>query len=71
MTNMDQVLPGHDPFEKHEPPSKLLLLLEGRMDINKLWQNFLDTVTNHYFDLNGRVGIAQFWYFVLVEVVIA
>src|SRR5471030_218920 len=41
------------------------------MDINKLWQNFLDTVTNHYFDLNGRVGMAQFWYFVLVEVVIA
>jgi uncharacterized membrane protein YhaH (DUF805 family) len=41
------------------------------MDINKLWQNFLDTVTNHYFDLNGRVGLARFWYFVLVEVVIA
>jgi uncharacterized membrane protein YhaH (DUF805 family) len=40
------------------------------MDINKLWQNFLDTVTNHYFDLNGRVGRAQFWYFVLVEIVV-
>jgi uncharacterized membrane protein YhaH (DUF805 family) len=40
------------------------------MDFNKLWQNFLDTVTNHYFDLNGRVDRAQFWYFILVEVVI-
>jgi uncharacterized membrane protein YhaH (DUF805 family) len=32
----------------------------GQMDINKLWQNFLDTVTNHYMDFNGRVGRAQF-----------
>ena len=40
------------------------------MDFNKLWQNFLDTVTNHYFDLNGRVGRARFWYFILVEVVL-
>ncbi len=41
------------------------------MDINKLWQNFLDTVTNHYFDLNGRVGLTQFWYFVLVQIAVA
>ncbi|MBS0470442.1 MAG: DUF805 domain-containing protein [Proteobacteria bacterium] len=40
------------------------------MDANKLWQNFLDTVTNHYFDTQGRVGRAQFWYFVLVEVIV-
>lgn len=40
------------------------------MDFNKLWKNFLDTVTNHYFDLNGRVGRARFWYFILVEVVL-
>ena len=40
------------------------------MDFNKLWQNFLDTVTNHYFDPNGRVGLVQFWYFILVEVVL-
>jgi uncharacterized membrane protein YhaH (DUF805 family) len=40
------------------------------MDFNKLWQNFLDTVTNHYFDLNGRVGRARFWYFILVELVV-
>ena len=41
------------------------------MDFNKLWQNFLDTVTNHYFDLAGRVGRARFWYFILVEFVVA
>jgi len=40
------------------------------MDFNKLWQNFMDTVTNHYMDFNGRMGRAQFWYFVLVCVVI-
>jgi uncharacterized membrane protein YhaH (DUF805 family) len=38
----------------------------GQVDFNKLWQNFLDTVTNHYFDLNGRVGRPQYWYFILV-----
>ncbi len=41
------------------------------MDFNKLWQNFVDTVTNHYFDLNGRVGRARFWYFILVEIGVA
>lgn len=40
------------------------------MDFNKLWQNFLDTVTNHYFDTTGRVGRAQFWYYILVVVVL-
>jgi uncharacterized membrane protein YhaH (DUF805 family) len=42
----------------------------GSIDFNKLWQNFLDTVTNHYADFNGRVGRAQFWYYILVLVVI-
>ncbi|HEY1708429.1 MAG TPA: DUF805 domain-containing protein [Rhizomicrobium sp.] len=41
------------------------------IDINKLWQNFLDTITNHYIDFNGRVGRAQFWYYVLVVAVLA
>jgi uncharacterized membrane protein YhaH (DUF805 family) len=41
------------------------------MDFNKLWQNFVDTLTNHYVDFNGRVGRAQFWYYVLVVVVLA
>jgi uncharacterized membrane protein YhaH (DUF805 family) len=41
-----------------------------QVDFNKLWQNFVDTVTNHYMDFNGRVGRAQFWYYVLVGVVL-
>ncbi len=36
------------------------------MDFNKLWQNFMDTIQNHYMDFAGRVGRAQFWYFILV-----
>jgi uncharacterized membrane protein YhaH (DUF805 family) len=43
----------------------------GNIDINRLWQNYLDTVTNHYVDFTGRVGRPQFWYFVLANVVIA
>jgi uncharacterized membrane protein YhaH (DUF805 family) len=39
---------------------------ETIMDFNKLWQNFVDTIQNHYMDFNGRVGRAQFWYFILV-----
>jgi uncharacterized membrane protein YhaH (DUF805 family) len=42
----------------------------NNIDFNKLWQNFLNTVQNHYADFNGRVGRPQFWYFVLVEFVI-
>ncbi|MGD0145095.1 MAG: DUF805 domain-containing protein [Rhizomicrobium sp.] len=41
-----------------------------QVDFNKLWQNFVDTVTNHYMDFNGRVGRAQFWWYVLVGVVL-
>jgi uncharacterized membrane protein YhaH (DUF805 family) len=41
-----------------------------QVDFNKLWQNFVDTVTNHYMDFNGRVGRAQFWWYVLVGFVI-
>jgi uncharacterized membrane protein YhaH (DUF805 family) len=35
------------------------------MDINAIWVNFHDAVRYHYLDLHGRVGRAQFWYFVL------
>jgi len=42
-----------------------------QMDINKLWQNFVDTITNHYNDSAGRIGRAQFWYFVLVWVLVS
>jgi len=41
-----------------------------RMDFNQLWQNFVDTVTKHYVDFNGRVGRSQFWYYVLVVVIL-
>jgi uncharacterized membrane protein YhaH (DUF805 family) len=41
------------------------------LDINRLWQNYVDTITNHYVDFNGRVGRPQFWYFILVDIVIA
>lgn len=38
------------------------------MDFNRLWQNFIDTIQNHYMDFSGRVGRAQFWYYILVAV---
>ena len=41
------------------------------MDPQAIFENFRRTVTEHYFDLNGRVGRAQFWYFVLANIVIA
>lgn len=40
------------------------------MDFNKLWANFMDTVQNHYMDFAGRVPRAQFWYYILVAVLI-
>jgi uncharacterized membrane protein YhaH (DUF805 family) len=41
------------------------------LDINRLWQNYVDTITKHYVDFAGRVGRPQFWYFILVDVVVA
>jgi uncharacterized membrane protein YhaH (DUF805 family) len=41
------------------------------IDVNRLWQNYVDTITKHYVDFTGRVGRAQFWYFVLVNFVVA
>ena len=43
----------------------------GQIDFNKLWQNFMDTIQNHYMDFAGRVGRAQFWYYILVVVAVA
>lgn len=37
-----------------------------QFDINKIWQNFVDTITNHYSDMSGRVNRAQYWFYVLV-----
>ncbi len=39
-------------------------------DFSKLWRNFIETITDHYADFSGRVGRTQFWYFVLVYIVV-
>jgi len=41
------------------------------MDFQAIFDNFRTTVTEHYFDMNGRVGRSQFWYFVLAYFVFA
>ena len=41
-----------------------------QIDFNKLWRNFAETFTDHYTDFSGRVGREQFWYYVLVYVVV-
>ncbi len=41
------------------------------MDVNALIDNFRRIVTQHYFDFEGRARRQDFWYFVLVYVVIA
>jgi len=40
------------------------------MDLNAIVENFKDTVTNHYFDMKGRIGRERFWYFILAVVVV-
>ena len=41
------------------------------MDLQAVFDNFVRIVRDHYFDLHGRVGRAEFWYFVLAYVVLA
>src|SRR5665213_1395750 len=41
------------------------------MDVQAIWLNFHDAVVNHYFDMRGRVGRPQFWYFVLAYLVLS
>lgn len=41
------------------------------LDVKRLWQNYVDTITKHYVDFTGRVGVKQYWYFVLVNFVVA
>jgi uncharacterized membrane protein YhaH (DUF805 family) len=41
------------------------------MDLQAIFDNWRRTVTDHYFDMNGRVGRGQFWYFVLANIAIA
>ncbi len=37
------------------------------MDFQAIFDNYKRTITEHYFDMTGRVGRAQFWYFVLAN----
>jgi uncharacterized membrane protein YhaH (DUF805 family) len=41
-----------------------------QLDINKLWQNFTDTIAKHYVDFDGRVCRAQFWSYIAVYAVV-
>ncbi len=41
------------------------------MDPQAVFDNFVRIVRDHYFDLHGRVGRAEFWYFVLAYLVLA
>jgi len=41
-----------------------------QLDINQLWKNFVDTVTKHYMDFDGRVRRTQFWHYILVYFVV-
>jgi uncharacterized membrane protein YhaH (DUF805 family) len=40
------------------------------MDLNAIVENFKDAVTNHYFDMKGRISRERFWYFILAVVVV-
>lgn len=35
------------------------------MDIHAIIANFHSTITQHYFDMNGRVARGRFWYFIV------
>ena len=35
------------------------------MDIHAIMANFHSTITQHYFDMKGRVGRGRFWYFII------
>ena len=39
------------------------------MDVQAVFDNFKNTITNHYFDMRGRTGRSQFGYYVLAYVV--
>ena len=41
------------------------------MDPQAIFDNYRRVVTQHYFDMSGRVGRPEFWYFVLANFVIA
>jgi uncharacterized membrane protein YhaH (DUF805 family) len=41
------------------------------MDPQAIIENYRRVVTQHYFDMSGRVGRPEFWYFVLANFVVA
>ena len=41
------------------------------MDLQAIFDNYKRIITQHYFDMTGRVGRAEFWYFALANIVAA
>jgi uncharacterized membrane protein YhaH (DUF805 family) len=41
-----------------------------QVNINQLWRHFVDAVTNHYLDFEGRISRAHYWYYILVYVIV-
>jgi len=39
------------------------------MDVNAIIANYKGTIQNHYFDMRGRAGRGQFWWFVLANLI--
>lgn len=41
------------------------------MDTQAIFDNYKRILTQHYFDMNGRVGRPEFWYFMLANFLVA
>ena len=41
------------------------------MDVQAIVANYRDTIEHHYFDMRGRAGRGQFWWFVLANLIVA
>lgn len=60
------------PCVGHTPAAQRPLSDKGvGMDVQAIWNNYRDTIENHYFDMRGRVGRAQFWWFVLANLIVS
>lgn len=40
------------------------------MDIHAIMANFHSTITQHYFDMRGRVARGRFWYFIIALIAV-
>jgi uncharacterized membrane protein YhaH (DUF805 family) len=40
------------------------------MDMNAIFENFKNVVTKHYFDFHGRARRSEFWWYILVVIVL-